>query len=388
MLLIKGVTVYAPDCLGAKDVLLAGGKICAIRDSMELGPDLPVEVMDGSGKLLLPGFIDSHVHILGGGGEGGYSTRTPELKLSDMVRAGITTVIGCLGTDGVSRRMENLIAKAKQLKSEGVSCYLYTGSYDIPVRTFLPDIRSDMMFIDEIIGVGEIAIADHRSSQPTFEEFARIVADARVGGMLSGKGGVVNIHLGDDKQMLEYLERIRRETSIPAYHMIPTHVNRNPDLFRKGIEYAKSGGYVDFTTGSYLTFADEGELKPSDALKQMLDAGVSSGNITFSSDGQGSLPVFNGAGETIDLQIARVDTLYQEVRDSVRQEGIPLETALKTITSNAADLLKLPRKGRVQEGGDADLVLVDQDSLEIRTVIALGQVMLQDGELLVKGNFE
>lgn len=388
MLLIKGVTVYAPDCLGTKDVLLAGGKICAIRDSMEPGPDLPVEVMDGSGKLLLPGFIDSHVHILGGGGEGGYSTRTPELKLSDMVRAGITTVIGCLGTDGVSRRMESLIAKAKQLKSEGVSCYLYTGSYDIPVRTFLPDIRSDMMFIEEIIGVGEIAIADHRSSQPTFEEFARIVADARVGGMLSGKGGVVNIHLGDDRQMLEYLERIRKETSIPAYHMIPTHINRNPDLFRKGIEYAKSGGYVDFTTGSYLTFADEGELKPSDALKQMLDAGVSSENITFSSDGQGSLPVFNAAGETVDLQIARVDTLYQEVRDSVRQEGIPLETALKTITSNVAGLLKLPHKGRVQEGGDADLVLVDQDSLEIRTVIALGQVMLRDGELLVKGNFE
>lgn len=388
MLLIKGVTVYAPDCLGTKDVLLAGGKICAIQDSMEPGPDLPVEVMDGSGKLLLPGFIDSHVHILGGGGEGGYSTRTPELKLSDMVRAGITTVVGCLGTDGVSRRMESLIAKAKQLKSEGVSCYLYTGSYDIPVRTFLSDIRSDMMFIEEIIGVGEIAIADHRSSQPTFEEFARIVADARVGGMLSGKGGVVNIHLGDDRQMLEYLERIRKETSIPVYHMIPTHINRNLDLFRKGIEYARSGGYVDFTTGSYLTFADEGELKPSDALKQMLDAGVSSENITFSSDGQGSLPVFNAAGETVDLQIARVDTLYQEVRDSVRQEGIPLETALKTITSNVAGLLKLPRKGRVQEGSDADLVLVDQNSLEIRTVIALGRVMLRDGELLVKGNFE
>ena len=388
MLLIKNAAVYAPDPLGVKDVFLAGGRVCAIRDSIEPGPDLPVEVIDGTGKLLLPGFIDSHVHILGGGGEGGYRSRTPELKLSDLVRAGTTTVVGCLGTDGVTRRMENLIAKAKQLKDEGVSCYIYTGSYDVPVRTFLADIRSDLLFIDEVIGVGEIAIADHRSSQPTFEEFVRIVADARVGGMLSGKGGVVNIHMGDDGQMLEYLERVKVETPLPAYHMIPTHMNRNPLLFERGITYAKGGGYVDFTTSSYASFQEEGELKSSDALKKMLDAGVPIEHITFSSDGQGSLPVFNREGENIDVQVARVDTLYQEVRDAVRQENIPLETALRVITSNVADHLRLTRKGRVREGNDADLVLTDPDTLELQTVIARGQVMLRDGKLLVKGSFE
>lgn len=388
MLLIKNATVYAPEPLGVKDIFLAGGKICAIRDSIAPGPDLPVEVVDGTGQLLLPGFIDSHVHILGGGGEGGYRSRTPELKLSDMIRAGTTTVVGCLGTDGVTRRMENLIAKAKQLKDEGVSCYIYTGSYDVPVRTFLADIRSDLLFIDEVIGVGEIAIADHRSSQPTFEEFVRIVADTRVGGMLSGKGGVVNIHMGDDGQMLEYLERVKVETPLPAYHMIPTHMNRNPLLFERGITYAKGGGYVDFTTSSYASFQEDGELKSSDGLKKMLDAGVPIEHITFSSDGQGSLPVFNREGENIDVQVARVDTLYQEVRDAVRQENIPLETALRTITSNVADHLRLSHKGRVREGNDADLVLVAPDTLEIQTVIARGQIMLRDGKLLVKGSFE
>ena len=388
MLLIKNATVYAPEPLGVKDIFLAGGEICAIRDSIAPGPDLPVEVVDGTGQLLLPGFIDSHVHILGGGGEGGYRSRTPELKLSDMIRAGTTTVVGCLGTDGITRRMENLIAKAKQLKDEGVSCYIYTGSYDVPVRTFLADIRSDLLFIDEVIGVGEIAIADHRSSQPTFEEFVRIVADTRVGGMLSGKGGVVNIHMGDDGQMLEYLERVKVETPLPAYHMIPTHMNRNPLLFERGITYAKGGGYVDFTTSSYASFQEDGELKSSDGLKKMLDAGVPIEHITFSSDGQGSLPVFNREGENIDVQVARVDTLYQEVRDAVRQENIPLETALRTITSNVADHLRLSHKGRVREGNDADLVLADPDTLEIQTVIARGQIMLRDGELLVKGSFE
>ena len=388
MILIKNAEVYAPDHLGVRDLFLAGGKICAIQESINPGPDLPVEVIDGSGKLLLPGFLDSHVHILGGGGEGGYRSRTPELKLSDMIRAGITTVVGCLGTDGVTRRMENLIAKAKQLKDEGVSCYIYTGSYDVPVRTFLPDIRSDLLLIEEVIGVGEIAVADHRSSQPTFEEFVRIVADARVGGMLSGKGGVVNVHMGDGGQMLDYLERVKAETPLPAYHMIPTHMNRNPLLFERGIAYAKSGGYVDFTTSSYAAFQDDGELKSSGALKKMLDAGVPIEQITFSSDGQGSLPVFNRKGENIDVQAARVDSLYREVRDAVQQEHIPLETALRTVTSNVASHLKLARKGRIQTGNDADLVLADRDSLEVQTVVALGRVMLRDGELLAKGSFE
>lgn len=55
---------------------------------------------------------------------------------------------------------------------------------------------------------------------------------------------------------------------------------------------------MDFTTSSYASFQEEGELKSSDGLKKMLDAGVPIEHITFSSDGQGSLPVFNREGRT------------------------------------------------------------------------------------------
>ncbi len=387
MLLLKGARVYSPDDLGVKDVFLAGGRICRIGDGLDAGT-LGAETVDVSGLALLPGFIDSHVHIMGGGGEGGYKTRTPELTLSTMLRAGVTTVVGCIGTDGVTRRMESLVAKAKGLKEEGVSCWLYTGSYDVPVRTLLGDIRSDLLMIEEIIGVGEVALADHRSSQPSFEEFARIVADARVGGMLSGKAGIVNVHMGDDPSTLELLEAVRDRTPLPVTNMLPTHMNRNPYLFARGIDYAKKGGNVDFTVGSYELFKDDGELKCSDALRRMLDAGVAPERITFSSDGQGSLPVFNAAGEITGLQVGDMRALFAEVADAVKQEGIPLETALKVITSNPADTLKLPQKGRVREGCDADLVLVDEKTLSIRGVIARGVFMMRGGELLQKGTFE
>jgi len=373
--------------MGKQDVFTAGGKICCIRENIDL-TGLPVEVLDAEGMFLLPGFIDNHVHILGGGGEGGYKTRTPELNLSTMIRAGVTTVVGCIGTDGVTRRMESLIAKAKGLKEEGVSCYIYTGSYDVPVRTLTGDIRTDLLMVEEIIGVGEIAVADHRSSQPVFEELARIVADARVGGMLSGKAGVVNIHMGDDKQMLDLLEEILEKTPLPVRHLLPTHMNRNPQLFERGIAYAKNGGNVDMTTSGYELFKDEGEIKCSKALKRMLQEGVPVERITFSTDGQGSLPVFDADGNMTGLQYAKMDSLYKEVVDAVKEEGIPLKTALKVITSNDSVQLGLPHKGTVQEGKDADLVLVDGTSLEIKTVISRGNIMMRDNRLLAKGTFE
>lgn len=388
VLLIRNAKVYSPDFLGVRDVFVAGGKICCVRERIDVEDCLPVEVIDGKGCVLLPGFIDNHVHILGGGGEGGYRTRTPELSLSTMIEAGVTTVVGCIGTDGVTRRMENLVAKAKGLKEEGVSCFIYTGSYDVPVRTLLGDIRTDMLMIEEVIGVGEIAVADHRSSLPTFEELARILSDARVGGMLSGKAGIVNVHLGDGSQMLDLLEEIKAKTPLPTYHFVPTHMNRNPELFERGITYAKNGGNVDFTTSSFTAFTDLGEIKCSKSLRRMLDDGVPVERMTFSSDGQGSLPVFNNAGEMTGLQVGKMNSLFTEVKDAVMEENIPLETAVRVITSNDADLLKLPQKGRIREGNDADLVLADENSLAIRTVISLGQVMMRDGEIVVKGTFE
>ncbi|NLJ58728.1 MAG: beta-aspartyl-peptidase, partial [Tissierellia bacterium] len=202
--LIKNAEVYTPEYLGKKDVLLVGDKIAAIDHtiSLELNEVVEVAEIDGSGKKLVPGFIDSHVHLLGGGGEGGFATRTPEATLSGLTTAGVTTVVGCLGTDGVARDLVSLYAKAKGLEEEGITTYMYSGSYRLPLKTITGHIMKDIMVVDKIIGIGEVAISDHRSSQPSFDEFLRAVSDARVAGMLSGKAGIINIHLGDGKRKI------------------------------------------------------------------------------------------------------------------------------------------------------------------------------------------
>lgn len=388
--LIKGAEVYSPDYVGIKDILIIGEKIASIEDEIILpeGTALNIDVINGSGKIACPGFIDSHVHILGGGGEGGYKTRTPEIQLTDIITGGVTTVVGCLGTDGITRSMESLVAKSRALEEEGITTFIYTGNYRIPVTTVTGDVMKDILMIDKIIGVGEIALSDHRSSQPSLEEFRRMAADARVGGILSGKAGIVNVHMGSGKDKLDYIFEIVDKTDIPITQFLPTHITRSRQLFEEGIRYAKAGGYIDFTTGSDFDLNSERKNAPGQMLKTCLDKGVPVDRISFSSDGQGSLPRFNEKKEFIGLGVGKVTSLFNQVRAAVLIDEIPFETAIKVITSNPAAALKLTGKGSITKNHDADIVLLDKHTLDIDTVIAKGKSMILNKIILSRGTFE
>ena len=387
--IIKNIEVYAPEYLGKKDIVLAGDSIEDIKDNIEIPKEfLDIKVIDGSGKILFPGFIDAHVHLIGGGGEGGFKTRTPEIQLSELIEGGITTVIGCLGTDGVCRDMRALLAKAKGLEEEGITTFIYTGSYEIPVKTITGNIKEDIILIDKIIGVGEVALSDHRSSQPTYEEFIRLSSHARVAGILSGKAGIVHIHLGDGERGMSYLEKVIKDTEIPIKQFVPTHVNRSIGLFNEAVKFAEKGGYVDITTSSDPNFLEKDEVKASKGLKMFLERGIAVEQITLSSDAQGSLPIFNERRELVGLGVGSVKTLYREVRDAITEEGVEIEDAIKTITSNVADALKLNKKGRLAKAMDADLVMVNSSDLNISNVIYKGREVFSEGKLLLKGTFE
>lgn len=377
--LIQNIDVYAPTHLGKKDVLTVYDKIVKIADagSIPFSTFFPeATILDGTNQILTPGFIDCHVHVLGGGGEGGFANRTPEATMEGLTKFGVTTVVGCLGTDGIGRDVCALVAKTKGLNEQGMSAYCYTGSYQIPVHTLTDSITKDIMMIQEIIGTGEIAISDHRSSQPTFEEFARVAADTRLGGVLSGKAGIINVHLGDGARCMDLIDRVIEETEIPASQFLPTHVNRNEMLFCKAIDYARKGGAVDFTGNEDIDYWETicDEVRVCKGIKRMLNAGVNPNRITISSDGQGSLPIYNKNGEFQGMGVGQSSCLLKEIKECVSMENIPLEIALSTITSNPADILHLNKKGHIQEGYDADLCILDQN-LNLVRVIARGKTV-------------
>ena len=381
MLLIKGAEVYAPEYLGKKDVLIAGEKI------ERIGEDLPeyegCQVIDGTGRIVAPGFIDRHVHITGGGGEGRFHTQAPQVQLSDLIRGGVTTVVGLLGTDGISRSTENLVAKAKALKEEGISAYCCCGAYGHPGPTITGSISRDIMFVDEIIGL-KLAVSDHRAPNITVDELIRLGSDVRTAGMLSGKAGFVCLHMGGDDRALSPVFEALERTSIPVKTFQPTHVGRAKKLQEDAFKLAKMGGTIDFTCGQF----EEKIKELAASLRAAKEAGVPMDKVTISSDGQGSWSNYDAAGNLTEMGVSSVDTMYRQVVYQVQNENMSLEEALSLGTRNVAKALEVyPKKGAVHEGSDADVLVLNGD-LSMNTVIARGSLMMQDGVLLKKGTYE
>jgi len=370
--LFKNATIYGPQYLGIKDLLTGGNTILALNDRIDPPAGGDVEIIDCTGLWVVPGLIDSHVHITGGGGEGGPASRMLELQLSMMLEAGVTTVIGCLGTDGITRTVESVLMKVKSLRAQGVSAWMYTGAYQVPSPSITGDIAKDIALFEEIIGVGEVAISDHRSSVPSVAELARITAQARVAGMIGGKAGIVNMHMGDAKDPFRPIHDVVASTEMGYRQFIPTHCNRNPYIFEDAKEYGKKG-YVDITTSSY-PYDKDVEIKPSVALKQLLESGVPISHITFTSDGCGSLPSFDTEGRLVKIDMGLPSSIIREIKEAVQEDKIPLETTLRVATSSPADILKLTGKGYVKEGYDADLLLLDKD-FNIVHLMAKGKIM-------------
>jgi beta-aspartyl-dipeptidase (metallo-type) len=386
--LIRGARVYAPKPLGVKDVLLCFDRILAVGDDLSGHfANVDVRVVDAHGLFLFPGLIDQHVHIAGGGGEGGFHYRTPEISLSHITTAGVTTLVGVLGTDGVTRSVSQLLAKANALEAEGITTYIYTGAYQVPTRTITGTPRSDLVFIDKVIGVGEIAISDTRSSHPSEQQLAELASEARVGGLLAGKAGVLHIHVGDDEAGLRQLFDLVEKSEIPWSVFVPTHVNRNPRLLEDAVRYARQGGFVDVTSGIRPDAHDTLSIKPSKAIRRLLDEGVDPWRITMSSDSNGSSPIFDEHGRLVAMGIGSIATLWEETRDLIVEEGVPVETAVGMVTRHVARVLKLHDKGIIQAGAAGDLMLTDAE-YKIVHVFAKGRQMVEDGQPIVFGMFE
>lgn len=382
--LLKNAQVFAPQPLGIKDVLIVGDKVCRIEDKIEGYEGLPdVEVFDLAGKKLIPGYIDMHVHITGGGGEQGPASRVPESQLSVFLQNGITTCVGLLGTDGITRSIENLIAKARALTEEGITVYTLTSYYAYPPTTVTGSVEKDIVMLTPMIGV-KIAVSDHRSSNPTAEDLIAVGVQARRAGLVSNTAGLVTMHMGSGKGRLNPLFEALEKSDIPMKNFLPTHMLRCPELIEDGAKLVRMGGFMDCTAGS-----DDNEVYVNaDKLYDLLHMdGVTTENVSMSSDAFGSQPKFNEKGECIGLTYASPKYLHKTIKILV-EKGMALEDAIKLLTSTPAKLIaKEGIKGCVAVGADADLLVLDEN-LDIDGLFAKGKTAMWAKELLMKGRFE
>lgn len=357
--------VFAPEPLGRKTVVVAGGRIAHLGDidvPALARSGLPHEVLDAAGCIVAPGIIDPHEHLIGGSGEQGFATQTPEIQLTELLQGGITTVVGCLGTDTATRTMPALLAKAKGLKDEGLTAYIWSGGYTVPPATLTGDPLRDMLLVDEVIGAGEVAVSDRRSSAPSMPELARIVRQCYVGGTLTGKAGVTHFHVGDETARLQPLRTLLEEYGIEPSWIYPTHITRTEELMREAIALSGQGVTVDIDTV---------DLDLPKWLPFYLSNGGDPARLTISSDA-----AINSPGSVLS-----------QLQDCVRRGLVELSQALRFVTRNTASVLNLQKKGAIEAGRDADLILLARENLDLRDVIARGRVLFSNGKPAVRERY-
>jgi len=385
--LIRNASLYTPQPLGIRHLLIGGGRVLWIgEEALELPVPLRTvsRIVDAAGRTTIPGLIDGHVHVTGGGGEAGFRTRAPAVPLSRFTSAGITTVVGLLGTDDVARGPGELLATLYALREEGLNAYGYAGGYHVPPATLTGSVRGDLVFVEALIGIGEVAISDHRSSQPTLDELLRIASECHVAGVMTGKAGVLHLHLGDGARGLELVREALRTSELPARVFNPTHINRRRALFSEALELARQGSTVDITAFP----VEEGEdAYPADeALERYLAAGAPADRVTISSDAGGCLPCFDAEGRVTHMDVGSSGALLETLRGALAR-GFTLETVLPAFTANPAKLLRLARKGVLGADSDADLVVLD-GQYRADTVLVRGEIHVKDRTPIRRGTFE
>jgi beta-aspartyl-dipeptidase (metallo-type) len=383
--LLRNAELYDPAPRGRRHLLVAGERVLWVgRDVPALDRALEVEEVDLGGRRVIPGLIDGHVHLTGGGGEAGPDTRVPPMALSRLTLGGVTTAVGVLGTDDTVRTTAELVTVARGLVAQGLSAWCHTGGYHVPPTTATGSVRLDIVLIDLVLGVGELAISDHRSSQPTLDELLRIAGDAHVGGLMSGKAGIVHLHVGDGPRGLEPIRQALDRSELPAAVFHPTHVNRRRALFDEALALTERGCPIDIT--AFPVADGEDAWSAEDAVLRYLDAGTDPTRVTVSSDGGGCLVVFDAEGRVASFDVGSPSACGETLRGLLTR-GQPLERVLPAFTANPARVLQLPRKGHLRPGADADLVVLDAQGA-VADVMARGRWHVRGGRAVVRGPFE
>lgn len=366
---VRAQEIYAPECLGPGEMLVLGDRIIALQANVT-----PLVEAMGAGNIqdisvhrVIPGLIDQHLHLLGGGDGDGPLARMRELGAEEILLSGITTAATLLGSEMRFKTLRALLYKAEGEAHKGLSTFVYTGSMGADPVSILEDAFSDIALFGRIIGA-KAAIADPLyNTHP--DRLTALAIQLRQARAQTGKPCILHVHVGRAQQGLEFLVRLCEQTGLPPEQVVPTHVNRAAavtPVFRQGIEWAKQGGMIDFTCCLGPLDGIRSGMDTVEAVLQALDAGVPPSQMTLTSDAGVAVPDPELGSRQVPPSIL--------MRDLIRlvQSGLPWDVALAFVTVNPAQRLGLSkRKGRLAVGYDADFVCLTETS-DIAAVYASG----------------
>lgn len=380
--LLRNGHVYSPKDLGITDILLWEDRIIRIGGGLKIPEGFEGEELDFLGQTIIPGLVDTHVHITGGGGEGGFTSRTSEITFEEIAEAGVTTLVGVLGTDGYARRVEDVLVKCMALREEGFDCYFLTGSYTFPITTMRGSVTEDIIFNEYCLGTGEVAHCDHRGSLMRYEEFTRLAADTRNGARLAGLKGVLNIHLGNSPDPADFFIRACEEDITFRPLIVPTHVTRKNDVFESCLKFLEYGGQIDITAGSDSD-ANQNSCGSVDGLETIYRKYGTLDRVSMTSDGNGSAPIWDELGNMIGMGKGSCKVLLSDLKKATQRGIIPFEETLRTMTTTPASIYGLKNSaGTITENGTANFAVLDE-KLDLAATILNGKAVWQKGKGVV-----
>lgn len=384
--LLQNAEVFAPERLGVTDVLVAGRSVVALGQNLSVSGLPDVTTVDLTGRTLVPGLIDGHLHHIGGCGLAGYSSRAPELWAGELALAGITTSVATPGIETLTKNMDAVLAKAYALEQDGLSTYAFLGGFRKPFLTLTGSIRRDLYLIEKLIGI-KVALGDAVASRFSDDELADLAAELEWSSRATDKACIMHAHLGGlPDPAAQLMHAIKHSTAAPERFQA-THGNNTEETLAASVELTKAGCVVDLNPLLDPVRGVARSIGTRHAVPQLLDAGVELSMLTMSTDGNANVPKLRQDGSR-GPYLKNLGTLWEGTVELVTEAGLTLEQALPLVTSNPARVLRLEAsKGRIGVGLDADLLVLD-GALQITDVYAKGAQVVRDRQPLVSSMYE
>ncbi len=413
---IKGGQVVTPQAVGEMDVGIRGEKIVAVGWSGTLS-EQATQVIDASGKIVIPGGIEPHAHIgipvpSEWSGQPDIMTQPPQDASRAAAFGGVTTIVDFAG-DLSFAEVEDATPKSIMSVVEERRSVFRTHSYTD--YTFHYILAGEVA--PETIGeIGE-AIQEGVASFKIFTTFHPIRVPYghlwTIFAEVAKHGGIMAVHAEEDEVVRYMTEKLKREGRDQGYNLHLVHNNISEDLaFRHIIrlaQHTEAGIYFVHTTAkegvaaiaearaagqpvygealhNYLQFTCDDYKKPGGTAihtypaikfaddRDALIAGLMDGRLaTTATDEYTTHKGPKLWGDTIETVCGGHNGIETRMPVAftkfVAERNVSLQRFVDITSANAAKLLGLyPQKGAIQPGSDADIVLIDPDMQKTLTM--------------------
>ena len=404
---IKGGQVVTPQAVGEMDVGIQGEKIVAVGWSGTLSEQAD-RVIDASGKIVIPGGIEPHAHIgipvpSEWSGQPDIMTQPPQDASRAAAFGGVTTIVDFAGDlsfaeveDATPKSIMSVVEERRSVfRTHAYTDYTF---HYILAGEVAPETISE---IGEAIQEGVASFKIFTTFHPIRVPYGHLWT---IFAEVAKHGGIMAVHAEEDEVVRYMTEKLKREGRDQGYNLHLVHNNISEDLaFRHIIrlaQHTEAGIYFVHTTAkegvaaiaearnagqpvygealhNYLQFTCEDYKKPGGTAihtypaikfaddRDALIAGLMDGRTTHKGPKLwgDTIETVCGGHNGIETRMPVAFTKF------VAERNMSLQRFVDITSANAAKLLGLyPRKGAIQPGSDADLVLLDPDMKKTLTL--------------------